>query len=274
MAAAVKGWLDDSRNGPIWTVGGYAAAWHRWEFFEGEWPSVLRKHDVPYFHMREMAKPNGVYAKWHPPKEHKAEVAAFMADLAAVIKDSRIVGILSIVRLNDLERFNRERKLRLEPYPLGAYGCMIAACQANPGLTTELIFDHLEEVSSKLATARKYAESDDHWRDELGSVVVTPLTKKLTWRDIPALQAADFIAWEFRKHHERTAGGLDLVQEVLDSDVAWERQQEWIFDHFGSHEQATRKSAQALINGTEFYPLIWDYRGLNEIHEARCGLWP
>jgi len=224
--------------------------------------------------MREMADPQGVYAKWHPPQDHKSEVAAFMADLAGVIKDSRIVGVLSIVRLKDLERFNRERNLQLEPYPLGAYGCMIAACQAHPGVTTELIFDHCEKVGSKLATARSYAETDQHWRDELEDVVVTPLTKKLTFRNVQAMQAADFVAWEFRKHHQKTESGLDLVQDILDREAAWNRHEQWILDQFGSLESSTRRSAQALIKDTEFYPLIWDYRGLNEAHEARGGVWP
>ena len=87
------------------------------------------------------------------------------------------------------------------------------------------------------------------------------------------MQAADFAAWEFRKHHEKVTELIDLVQNILDPDWAWALQEQWILDKYGSHEGATRKSAIALIDGAELYPLVWDYRRLNEVHEIKGGVW-
>jgi hypothetical protein len=111
--------------------------------------------------------PTGIYAKWHPPQDHQTEWDNFLGSLAKVISDSHIFGILSVVRGDDLDRFNTERKLALEPYPLAAYGCMLLAARQNiPGISIELIFDRVEKVERKLATARDYAESDNYWKGE------------------------------------------------------------------------------------------------------------
>lgn len=61
---SAKGWFDDTRtNGRYWSVGGYVGGALHWAEFEETWPMALANHEVPYFHMREMADPNGVYAK-------------------------------------------------------------------------------------------------------------------------------------------------------------------------------------------------------------------
>jgi hypothetical protein len=66
--AMLKGYADDSRpNNRIWAVGGYAGHDLQWEKFEADWPKMLAKHGVPYFHMREMGDPNGVYCSASAP---------------------------------------------------------------------------------------------------------------------------------------------------------------------------------------------------------------
>jgi hypothetical protein len=275
LQTAVRGWLDDSRRGKMWSVGGYIGSEYQWEFFEEEWPKALKLADVPYFHMKETGKPNGIFAKWHPPQEHKDEWASFYANLAQIISDSHIFGILSVVRGGDLDRFNAEKNLDLEPYPLAAYGCMLlAARQHIPRMPIQLVFDRVEKVRSKLATARIYADSDAYWPGECDFITVSSLVKGVTLENLPPMQAADFAAWEFRKHQERIdewyeSGG----DEVPDANEAWEKLEQWILEKYGSHEAITRKSAYALIESQRFANLVWDYRVLNEVHELRGGVW-
>lgn len=272
--AAIRGWLDDSRRDPIWSVGGHLGGYHHWEYFEEHWAAALKAADVPHFHMKEMASPTGIYAKWHPPQEHQAEWANFFASLADVISDSHIFGILSVVRGDGLDRFNAERKLALEPYPLAAYGCMLLAARQNiPGLSIELIFDRVEKVERKLAIARDYAESDGYWKGECDSVKVMGLDKNTRLVDLPSMQAADFIAWEFRKHQERISEWYDLGDIPADADAAWLKLEKWILEKYDAHENIARKSAAALIEPHRFANLVWDYRTLNEVHELRGGVW-
>ena len=77
----------------MWSVGGYIGSEYQWEYFEEEWPKVLEIVGIPYFHMKETAKPNGIFSKWHPPQEHTVEWATFYANLATVISNSHIFGI-------------------------------------------------------------------------------------------------------------------------------------------------------------------------------------
>jgi hypothetical protein len=258
MAPLIKGWLDDSRRGPIWAVGGYLGGLHRWEHFDTYWSMALANHDVPYFHKREMADPNGAFGKWHPPQEHRAELADFFGDVAKVISQSLLVGICSLVRIADLTRFNTEHGLTLEPYSLAAYGRMLLTARDNlPGFPIELVFDHVEQVDAKLEKARTYANSDKKYEPGICSAVITAaLPKALTWRDVPALQAADFFAWEFRKNHQNVGEWFDFMDKFGDWDARWDHFEHWSLQKFGSKIPTTRKSAMALLGGNEFYAMI------------------
>jgi hypothetical protein len=275
MVACIKGWFDDSRRGPIWAVAGYIGGLHRWEHFDTHWPMALANHDLPYFHMREMADPKGVFGKWHPPQDHRAELADFFSGLAKVIGQSRLVGICSLVRVADLDRFNADHGLTLEPYSLAAYGCMLLTVRENlPGMPIELVFDHVEQVESKLAKARAYADSDKTYEPGIcDATAITGLPKACTWREIPALQAADFFAWEFRKNHENVSEWFDFMDKPDDWDARWDHFEQWSLDKFGSKIPTTRKSAVALLDGNEFYAMIWDYKNLCDAHTARGGVW-
>jgi hypothetical protein len=272
--AIFNGWMDDSLRGNNWAVGGYVGADHRWEVFKTWWPMALANHEVPYFHMREMANPKGVFAKWHPPEEHRGELADFFGGLAKVVRESCLVGILSLVRLNDLARFNKEHRQKLEPYPLAAYGCMLLAARDNPGMSTELVFDHCEGIASKLATAQRYAISDTYNSGDFAKLVASPLANHLTYKELPELQAADFFAWEYRKNHENVSGWFDLLDKPTGWDEQWAHFEAWYASQqsFGK-VRALRKSAAALLDGNEFYPLIWDYNKICEANELRNCIW-
>jgi hypothetical protein len=274
MAALIKGWMDDSRRDPIWAVGGYIGGEHRWDRFDTDWPLVLAKHGVPYFHKKEMGNPNGPFRKWHPPQDHHEELADFSRDLAKIIGQSRLVGICSLVRVADLDRFNTEHNLSLEPYSLAAYGCMLLTARDNPGMPVELVFDHLEKAHSKLEKAHNYADSDTKYEPGICDRVVTiPLAKALNSRDIPALQAADFFAWEFRKNHENVGEWFNFMDKPDDWDERWDHFEQWSLQKYGSKIPTTRKSAVALLDGNEFYAMIWDYKNLCDAHELRGGVW-
>jgi hypothetical protein len=275
MGALIKGWFDDSRRGTVWSVGGYIGGDHRWEAFDRMWPMALANHGVPYFHMKEMGDPNGVFSKFHPPQEHREELADFFGGLAKVIGQSRLVGISSIVRQPDLDRFNRDFGQALEAYPLAAYGCMLLAARENiEGISIELIFDNVEKVHSKLGKARDYADAEKIYEPGICDHTVTvPLSKGLTWREVPALQAADFFAWEFRKNHERVSEWFEIIDKPDDWEARADHLDKWLTEKFGDNTSSIRKSAAALLNGNEFYTLIWDYKNLVDSHKARGGVW-
>jgi hypothetical protein len=161
---AATGYFDDSRtDGRVCTVAGLVGNKAQWEQFESAWTPLLERHGVPWLHMKEMADPNGHFKKWLPPQDHRAELKAFFSDVARTINDCRFGAFGATVRLQDLERFNSEKGLKLDPYALAVYGCMVHIKQGHPTEIVNLIFDRIEKVDSRLKKAQQYAEADNFY---------------------------------------------------------------------------------------------------------------
>jgi hypothetical protein len=130
-------------------------------------------------------------------------------------------------------------------------------------------FDHLEKVESKLALAREYADSDIY-ADGFERMVTSPLPSA---RELPAMQAADFMTWEFRKHHEKVGEWFDVPDKPADDEDRWEHMQRWSLDKFQSPIPTPRKSAAALVEGNQIAPFVWDYDRLCEADSLRREKW-
>jgi len=275
VMAAMKGYADDSRPGDkIWVVAAYVGADHKWEAFEEKWNALLVEHDVPYLHMTELGKPNGVYSKWHPLKEHQAEVAALFNDMTAAIGYSWLTGFYSIVRIADLYRFNSETGLKLEPYPLAAYGCLLMIANEYGNFTSQVFFDRVEKVHSKLEAATSYAKSDRHYGEALGNVALFPVQKGVTSKDLRPLQAADFFAWELQRNHLNFDEWHALPGRPMDGDERWRDFQHWSRHQYGTDEPVGRKSLLSLMErAAPVSGIIWDYDQIRSAHKLRGGDW-
>lgn len=274
--AAVKGWFDDSQtDGQIWAIAGYIGTIDNWASFEAAWPLALATHDVPYFHRREMGDPNGAFKKWFPAEEHEPELAAFQGDLAKVIGQSRLRAFGSITRIKDLKHFNAEHGLRLDAYALAAYGCMFVTGKEYIGQSVELVFDHVEKVKKKLATAQAYADSDHYYGPDgvFKKVNVLGLAEGCTFREVPAIQAADFWVWEWRKHQLKISDWYETEGLPEDWEARWLHMNRWLRQKFSAKAPLLRKSARALLERASFLGIIWDYKNLCDAHKARGGLW-
>ena len=151
IMAAMVGYFDDScTEGLVLTVAGLIGDERQWEQFDRTWPELLKRHDVPYFHMKEMVKPNGVFAKWLPPQDHAEERRAFFSDIVETISTCRFGAFGAIVRIGDLARFNADKGLSLDPYSLAVYACFLQIDRAYPSESVSLTFDRIEKVHSRL----------------------------------------------------------------------------------------------------------------------------
>ena len=271
----IKGYFDDSRTSDeVWAVAGYVGSDQHWGTFEEMWPTALANHDVPYFHMKEMADPNGVYKKWHPPQDHDAEKADFLGGLAKVIRYSKLEAFASIARVKDLQRFNLESGLKIEPYPLAVYGCMIILGIEHEDQPIELIFDHVEKVESKLAKARTYADSDSYYAGTFDKINLMPLARGLGFKDVVALQAADFSVWELRKNHLQLSEWFGIEGKPSENfDERWQHFEEWSIQRFGQRRPTMRKSIEALLASGPVTTMVWDYDQLCRAHRFRGGVW-
>jgi len=275
----IKGYLDDSRKGDrVWAVGGFIANDFQWQEFEDKWPEIMAKHGVPYFHMREMADPNGVYKKWHPFKEHYDEVAAFFSDMIQLVAHCWLRPIFSVTRIADLERFNSGSGLNLEAYPLAAYGCMLGAAKQYdaPGQVpiVELIYDHVEKVSSKLLTAARYAEADNYHPHISKMVMPIPLNENITFRELLPLQAADLLIWEVQKNHLNVEEWFLLPDKPHEAEQRTLHMDQWSLEKYGTIRPPARKSLQSLAdNCAPAIGIFWDHDNLGDAHQLRGGQW-
>jgi len=124
--AALKGYFDESgkEDDPQFAdnaicVGGWITTFNSWHRIETAWRTVLDRPEfgVPYLHMREFAhsKPGSPFETW---KDDEAKRAAFLSALTQVIRQSDLVGVGAIVRVPDLQWFNRDYGLDLKAYTL------------------------------------------------------------------------------------------------------------------------------------------------------------
>lgn len=265
--------FDDSQTDPrLSIVAGLAGYANQWELFERLWGAVLAAHGVPYLHMREMAIPNGVFAKWHPAEKHEEEVTAFFKDVLSAIRDPYLHLFASVVYIQDLERFNSDKGLDLKPYSLAACACMTQLGRHYENLPVTAVFDRVDQIDDRLAIARSYAESD----------VAADLTRSITSMLVPAgstlktilpLQAADLVVWEQRRAHasiERSRAGEHAPEKTPEQQ--WEEFRPW--SRINREYPLQRKSLDALIDaGLAVDLFVWDYDRLSHADDLRGGIW-
>jgi hypothetical protein len=272
--AAMTGFFDDSRtDGEVFAVAGLIGNTAQWDFFEQRWASLLDRHGVPYLHMKEMPSSSGPYAKWVPAKDHEAEIRDFFIEVTNAINDCGFDIFGTIIRLKDLNRFNSEKRLSLEPYALAVYACMAHIKTLHPDKVVDLVFDSIERVHSRLEKATAYADSDCAILGIADFIIAKPLPKKCSFRNIRAMQAADFIVWEMRKHHLGQAEWWERSDLPANWNDRFADYQNWSRDKFGTNLPPARKSIAAVAKHRPFHGSVFDYRGLCLVNDARNGIW-
>ena len=218
------------------------------------------------FICESFGSPTGVYRKWWPPQEHEAERKAVFEDVTKIICDCYLRGFWSITRINDLNRFNSENGLSLDPYSLAAYGLLLVLATEYRDIDIDVVFDKVEKVDNKLAIARTYANSDGYHHGVCDKIITRPLGKKDTFRNVLPLQSADFLVGELQKSHQKVESWFDEGrQNAID---------EWSMQKFGTERPPAIKSLEAvMIGGAPAGGLVWDYKNLTQAHHHRKGIW-
>jgi hypothetical protein len=203
------------------------------------------------------------------------ETREFIKDLTSAICECWLRPFWSITRLGDLERFNKETGLNIHPYALAAYGCMLSmAYEYGAQVSVEAIFDHVEQVTSKLAAASQYSIADSYYGKFLENVALIPLPKTQTFRTLRPLQAADFIIWEIRKNHLQLDEWFVIPEKPIDQQLRCDHFDAWSRASFGVERPPARKSLEAVMQaGAPANGIVWDYDNIMQAHRRRGGVW-
>jgi Protein of unknown function (DUF3800) len=274
IMAIISGYFDDSsKDDYVMVLAGLIGDANQWEHFENKWADLLSRHKVPYLHMKEMMSPKGPFAKWLPHEEHRDEVRSFFVDVVAAINSSSLQSYSTIVRLLYLDKFNKKIGLKLKAHPLAVYGCMALIHKAYPGQIISLVFDRIEKIDNSIKTAKKYAAGDSTFRGMLDHIIPIPLPKICTAKDVRPIQAADFLAWETRKHHLKQTEWWEQEGRPDSWAQRFEHYKLWSREKFGSNLPPPRKTLEAVAAQGQMQGSVFDYSGLIKVHQARGGAW-
>src|SRR5215469_10773364 len=203
LMAVLRGYCDNSgdqsdSSQKCVSIGVYVGTEEQWNYFESHWDMALRKFDLPYLHMKEFGEPSGIYSQL---KKSPDDVAKFLSSLVKVIEDAKLTSFGASVLLDGLDRFNNDNGLILDAYALSLYECWGEIGFWFRDQVVEIFADRFDDVNDKIATADQYLRSNVHRKnyDVLEYVSVSALSRKLNARNTPAIQAADFLAWELHR---------------------------------------------------------------------------
>jgi hypothetical protein len=132
-----------------------------------------------------------------------------------------------------------------------------------------------------MAIARSYASSDAYYPACGKNIDITPLEGNRSSKQIPALQIADFAAYELLKSHRDKNDWFKDEMPFLHAEQWFKSQFDWTRSRFLQTNKSKswpdqRKSYLALF-ASEGAPrmegAVWTYRTLVRAHLLRRGVW-
>jgi hypothetical protein len=270
-----KGYFDESGNDTeqhnALAFCGYVNTIDGWRKFEAAWQKALDDNGAPYLHMKELHDPNGPLAKFAGKKGQEA-CKKLLSDLIGVIRGSGFSCAGSLVRIPDLREFNKRHGTNLEALPLAIYATIGELFLLYPQDTLELIADRMDESEKTFATAVEYCESYIYYNS----------SEKMRWlslkgdnsfRNVLPIQAADFLAWEARKEHERKNGWWKDHKRGL-HESKWQMSQGMWLGRQGKAWPDHRTSFFKLATAVKIHAGVIDYDFLHKHHyEIRHRVW-
>jgi hypothetical protein len=253
------------------SLGGCIGTEAQWAIQETEWrEKVLGAFDVPYLHMKEIKSGRDKFAQF----KDRARCDELFDAVTNTFKKSGVRPIGNMTRLQDLHRINSERGRCLNAYALNIYRCMVFIKQIYReqlvgDAISEMRLDANENTGPAIDAAYHYAATDLFTPNITQHVTALKLPLGRA-KSLPALQAADFIAWEIRVWTEQQAEFWDNIpdglttQDLRAAHAKWSKHHEWPFK---------RKSMRDLMTGRNSIMGVWTYRDLCMFDDARSGVW-
>lgn len=199
----VTGYFDASGGveHPVMIVAGYLSTVQKWNLFEKSWRKILarKEFDVPYFHMKEFAPSTDVFKTWKGDERRRRK---FLNLLISAIADHAKAGFACGIKHDTWDAIDSR-------YPLTeSFGCAYALTGRDCVNKMHVWGEQLHSYSRN--EIRSVFEAGDKGKGHLLKVVEEahkpiPIFEpgrpdaKTGHPGTPALQAADFAAWELLK---------------------------------------------------------------------------
>jgi Protein of unknown function (DUF3800) len=170
----------------------------QWSFFEAEWKGLLEEFKVPYFHMRKFAHSIGPFASWKRDEKRRRQ---FIKRLVGILRRRVTVSIGLVLLLDAYHEVVTQEKLRDfgTPYALCGNLCVRLAGEwaqrRKHDEPIKFVFESGARDAAELQRGFNTARTIEAIQKQYRMGCFEFAGKK----DLGALQAADFIAWELHK---------------------------------------------------------------------------
>lgn len=221
-------------RGPL-VVTGIVATEAKWRKFDSRWQAVLNDFGLSHFHMKEFAPGIGPYTAWKHDRSRRAE---FCRRLIAVIKLNTNKIFLRGMMMEDFHSVNEKYSL-VEAYSrggtkdAGAYTVLSAQC-------LDAVVTWIMDTKGAHSQLLHIVETGDAGMKSLRALVGQKqpvfFSGKIdanSGRSVRFLEAADFVAWEFRRvlqdrHANESVHNMPFRKSVLEMHKQLQYDDRWI----------------------------------------------
>lgn len=194
-------------------MGGVLAPTDHWEGFEEKWERTRQEFKIEFFHMKDFAHFRGFFDGWSETKRQK-----LYDKLLRHMETTHVLPMGVSIPMEAFRGFPEEQRQKfIDPYYLGFWSVITQSTifMNNSGMSPEekvaLVFS--EQVEFKNKAHELYDEITQTQYDSVRMRNATRILKDRTlspvfrdMRHFAALQAADIVAYEVYKEHERLLG--------------------------------------------------------------------
>lgn len=163
-----------------------------WAQFDKQWRRALDQNGAPYLHMREFAHFRGPFTGWTEKQRR-----FLLGQCVAAINSVHAIAVGAAMSVEDFKTLDHEGQSRLQDPFFFCFQEVIRGVALNATFEPEdyqadMIFSQQDEFRPKAMKLWNAMLQDSDVRTRMGSLVFRNM------RDVPALQAADLLAYELR----------------------------------------------------------------------------
>jgi hypothetical protein len=196
----LRAFLDASTAGnpPILAVAGFVAHLDGWSAFQREWRKARARAGIEYFHTTEFMSPNGrPYNAWSPKKR-----ASVFNRLVGLINECVEFGVAVSLNVADYRRLlETGHALPNKPYRLCVGQCVALVAKQltdfNVNERVMYVFDAGDDGAKAFKTTMAMVIAASEKFREVAKIHSFMPGRK---RHVPAIDAADLLAWHFSHH--------------------------------------------------------------------------
>ena len=215
MTALYEMYSDESENGNFITVAGFIFTKKHTRRLELDWCTILKKNNLPYFHMVDCAHGNDTFESMRHDKERRIEI---QTELFTILKKYKSVGFTVSFdkRLSHLlpSSLNLEIE-QITPYTLCSYWLMLNASkwakQKSPDAEISYFYEAGHKSESQAVKIMQALYTDTWHRNHFKIASFSFVEKKSS----AAIQTGDILAWQWCKYKKDTDNDRHKVRKDL-----------------------------------------------------------